>query len=100
MNIHGGGIGIPMLAATVVMSPRVQIADDAVTAAQSPVHLAHPEQLRSIGDDIAACWERLLLQHHGHAGPDLESLVRRTLAEHGVLPTQVYERLTAAPVAS
>jgi hypothetical protein len=92
------GVGVPLLSAVVIASPRQQIADEAVTVAQAHVYLAHPRVLRRIGDDIATCWDKLMLTHHGHTGQDLESLVRRTMAEHQVLPTQVFERLTALPI--
>jgi hypothetical protein len=92
------GVGIPTLAADVLVSPRTAIADEAVTAARPEVHLAHPETVRGIGEDIASCWDKLLLTHHGHTGEDLEALVRKTMAEHQVLPTQVFERLTAEPI--
>lgn len=94
------GVGIPTLAAVVVASPRTAVADEGVTAARPEVYLAQPGALRQIGDDIATCWDRLLLTHHGHTGQDLEALVRKTMAEHQVLPTQIFERLTAAPINS
>ncbi len=70
------GVGVPMLAAVVIVSPRQQVADEAVTAAQAEVHLARQDVLRSIGDDIASCWDKLLLTYHGHTGKDLEALIR------------------------
>ncbi len=94
------GVGIPALAAVVLASPRTVVADEAVTAARPEVHLAHPDVLRALGEDIARCWDKLLLTSHGHTGQDLETLIRKTMAEHEVLPTQVFERLTAAPIKS
>lgn len=94
------GVGAPTLSAVVIVSPRTQVADEAVTAAQSHVFLAHPDAFRALGEDVAHCWDKLLLTHFGHTGPDLEMLVRRTMAEHQVLPTQIFERLTAGPIRS
>jgi hypothetical protein len=94
------GVGTPALAAVVICSPRTRVADGAIVAAQEHVYLAHPEAFRALGDDIARCWEKLLLTHYGHTGRDLEALVRKMMAEHQVLPTQVFERLTGAPVRS
>ena len=94
------GVGAPTLSAVVIASPRTQIVGEAVTAAQADVYLAHPDSFRALGEDAALCWERLLLTHKGHTGFDLDALVRRTMAEHQVLPTQVFERLTAEPVRS
>ncbi|HTW08491.1 MAG TPA: hypothetical protein VME46_13325 [Acidimicrobiales bacterium] len=37
------GVGIPTLSAVVISSPRTQVADEAVVAAQSHVYLAHPD---------------------------------------------------------
>jgi hypothetical protein len=81
-------------------SRRIQAADEAATAAQSHVYVAHPDVFRALGDDIARCWDGLLLARYGHTGHDLEALVRKTMAEHQVLPTQVFERLTAEPIHS
>ena len=39
-----------------------------------------------------------MLTHYGHSGRDLEALVRKTMAEYQVLPTQAYERLTWNPI--
>ena len=92
------GVVTPSLAAVVIVSPRTAVADEAVTAAQPEVHLAHPDSVRQISEAAAACWEKLLQTQTGHTGSDLEALVRRTLAEHQVLPTQILERLTASPL--
>ena len=94
------GIGLPTLSAVVIASPRTQVADEAVVAAQPHVYLADPDVFRALGEDIARCWDTLLLTHHGHTGQDLEALVRKTMAEHQVLPTQIYERLTGTPIHS
>jgi hypothetical protein len=94
------GVGAPTLSAVVIASPRTQVADEAVTAAQPDVYLAHQDAFRGLGEDIARCWDKLLLTHYGHTGRDLEALVRKTMAEHQVLPTQVFERLTAEPIRS
>lgn len=94
------GVGLPTLSAVVIASPRTQVADEAVVAAQPHVCLAHPDAFRALGNDIARCWETLLLTRHGHTGRDLEALVRKTMAEHQVLATQIYERLTEAPIHS
>lgn len=94
------GVGAPALSAVIIACARTQIADEAVTAAAPYVYLTHPRTLMELAEDIARCWEKLLLTRHGHSGRDLEALVRRTMAEHQVLPTQVYERLTADPIHS
>lgn len=62
--------------------------------------IINPKTVREVGEDIATCWDKLLLTHHGHSGQDLDALVRKTMAEHQILPTQVFERLTAAPIGS
>jgi hypothetical protein len=92
------GVGAPTLSAVVIASQRTQVADEAVTAAQAHVYLAHPEAFQALGADIARCWQKLLLTHYGHTGRDLETLVRKTMAENQVLPTQIFERLTAEPI--
>ncbi len=92
------GVGAPTLSAVVIASQRTQVADEAVTAAQAHVYLAHPEAFQALGADIARSWDKLLLTHYGHTGRDLETLVRKTMAENQVLPTQIFERLTAEPI--
>ena len=94
------GVGLPALAASVIACPRTQVVDEAVTQAEAHVFLTHPDEFIALGDDIARCWEKLLLTHHGNTAKDLEALVRRTMAEHQVLPTQAYERLTGIPIHS
>lgn len=92
------GVAIPSLAAVVLVSPRTAVADEAVTAARPEVHLAHPNLVRQISEATAECWKQLFQTHAGHTGDDLTALVRRTMAEHRVLPTQILERLTASPL--
>lgn len=94
------GVGIPALAATVIASPRTTVADEAVTGAHPEVHLAHPVTFRDLSENINQCWNELLLTHRGHTGQDLEALVRKTMAKHRILPTQVFERLTSSPIKS
>lgn len=94
------GVGAPTLSAVVIASPRTQVADQAVVAAQPHVYLAHPDVFRDLGEDIARSWDKLLLTHYGHTGRDLEALVRKIMAEHQVLPTQVFERVTTEPIRS
>jgi hypothetical protein len=94
------GVGAPRLSAVVIASPRTQVADEAVTAAQSHVYRIHPDTCRTLGEDVARCWDKLLLTQYGHTGRDLQALVRKTMAEHQVLPTQVFERLTGEPIHS
>lgn len=94
------GVGVPALSAVIIACARVQIADEAVTGAEPHVYLAHPKAFVALAEDIARCWERVMLTRYGHSGRDLEALVRRTMAEHQVLPTQVYERITANPIHS
>jgi hypothetical protein len=94
------GVGTPTLSAVIICSPRARVTDEAVVAAQEHVYLIHPEVVRVLGEDIARCWDKLLLTHYGHTGRDLEALARKTMAEHQVLPSQVYERLTEAPIHS
>ncbi|MEJ7743264.1 MAG: hypothetical protein WKF73_12345 [Nocardioidaceae bacterium] len=65
-----------------VVSPRTQVADEGVTAAEPYVFRLEPESLRILGEDVAHCWNKLLLTRHGHTGQDLEALVRKTMAEH------------------
>ena len=92
------GVGTPMNGASIIVSPRTQIADAAVTQALPHVFLAHPDVIRDIATDTQKFWGELLLRHSGHTRQDLEHLVRTLMANHSLLPTQVMERLTADPI--
>jgi hypothetical protein len=92
------GVGLPLVGADIIISPRTKIADEAVAQALAHVHLAHPDVLRALADDVASFWQQLILRHRGYTGPDLENLIRTLMAGFQVLPTQVFERLTTDPI--
>lgn len=92
------GVGAPEASASIVISPRTRIAPDASAAAESHVHLIHPDALRTLATDVKSAWNELFTRMPGHSGPELQTLVRRIFSEHHVLPTQARERLTVLPV--
>ncbi|MEU7871277.1 DEAD/DEAH box helicase [Dactylosporangium sp. NPDC049140] len=88
----------PEQSASIIVAPRTTVDPEAVDGADHNVHLAQPTQFIALANDIAAVWESLLAQAPGQHTTDLHRLVRQTLAEHRVLPTQVLTRLTATPL--
>ncbi|MCA1704758.1 MAG: hypothetical protein LC808_16435 [Actinobacteria bacterium] len=82
-----------------MISPRTAIAPEAVAAAESHVHLVHPDVIQLLLSAAMAAWQDLLNRSAGHTGNDLQLLVRRIFGDHQVLPSQVRERLTEVPVA-
>jgi hypothetical protein len=92
------GVGSPLVAADIIISPRTMIADEAITQALAHVHLVHPDIIRDLSGDIASFWEQLMIRRAGHSGHDLDHLIRTLMASYQVLPTQVFERLTVDPI--
>lgn len=89
----------PEQSVSLIASPRTAIDPEAVAVAEPHVHLAHPREFQALAADAQAAWDELIARCTGHVGVDLERLVRRVLAAHRLLPTQVRERLTTEPIA-
>lgn len=92
------GVDAPDASTSIVISPRTRIAPDASAAAESHVHLIHPDAVHALAVDVKSAWNELLTRLPGHSGPELQTLVRRIFSEHHVLPTQAREPLTVLPV--
>jgi hypothetical protein len=92
------GVTVPDLSIDLIVSPRERVHTDAVAIARPFVYLTHPDAVRQLASKVQAAWTELLLRQRGHTGQDLEDLVRRLLAEHRLLPTQVRDRFTADPI--
>jgi len=92
------GVDAPEPSVSIMISPRTAIAPEAVAAAESHVHLVHPDIIQLLLSDAMAAWQDLLNRSAGHTGDDLQLLVRRIFGGHQVLPSQVRERLTETPV--
>lgn len=89
-----GREGAPVGSATIIVSPKPAVDSDGVIAAEPHVHLASPDTVIALARDAAAAWADILAGRAGLSGEALRALVASALATHGVLPTQVADRLT------
>lgn len=88
----------PVESATVIVSPKRAVDPSCAASAEGHVHLLHPDGVLEIARDAAALWRELIPARHGRDEATLRALVARTLAQHGCLPGQVFERLTGNPI--
>lgn len=89
----------PPGSATVIVSPKPAVHPDGVAGAETHVHLTQPSVLLQLAHDTAAAWDDVLGAREGRDDSGLKELIRAVFDRHGVLPSQVAERLTASRVA-
>lgn len=90
----------PAGSVTVVVSPKPAINEAGIAGAEHHVHVVEPHTITDLAVDAKACWADLLAIRAGNTADDLREIVASTLLRHGLLPTQVRERLAATPVTS
>jgi hypothetical protein len=90
----------PPGSATVVVSPKPAVHPDGTAGAEAHVHLAPPDAVLELARDTAAAWDAVLAGREGRDDAALKDLVGSVFDRHGVLPSQVAERLTSQPVAA
>lgn len=86
--------------ATVIVSPRLAVDPTGALGAESHVHLTHPDLLLELARDATAAWAEVLAGSPGGSVDGVRALARAALARHGLMPTDVIERLTGQPVAA
>lgn len=89
----------PLDSATVIVSPRSAVNPTGARAADTHVHLVHPEVVSALASDAATAWEQILAGRAGRSRAGLQALVIDAFADHAVLAPQVLERLTEQRVA-
>lgn len=65
-----------------------------------PSYLVHPGTILATAREVDRAWTDLLGKKTGQDTAGLQRLIATVFAQHGILPTQVRDRLTAHPVAS
>ncbi|MBF4634673.1 hypothetical protein ITJ38_09695 [Agreia pratensis] len=53
-----------------------------------------PSEIVDLAEDAVQAWSEILAAKGGRTHSELSDLVRQTVSGHGILPTQVRERLT------
>ena len=90
----------PVASATILISPKPAVHSDGISGAEAHVHFMHPTGISELAIDADSAWTQLLTDAPGRSDQALRELVAKTLSGHGLLPTQVFERLTEEPVRS
>lgn len=88
----------PAGSATVVISPRSTVDPVGVNAAEAHVHLVSPETICGLARAAGEFWVAVLAATHSVSGDQLVDLVVAMLTDHGLLASQVRDRLTSVPI--
>ena len=89
---------IPAGSATVIVSPKLAVDETAVLAAERHVHLCSPGIINDLARDTKQAWDDILAGRAGGGAVELRTLVHTAFARHGVLPSDVRDRLTETSV--
>lgn len=92
--------GIPAGSITAIISPRVAVDPTGVMGAEEHSHLVHPDTVLTLAHEVDHAWTDLLGKKTGQDAAQFQRLVATVFAQHGILPTQVRDRLTKHPVTS
>ncbi|OMG07105.1 DEAD/DEAH box helicase [Actinomyces naeslundii] len=90
----------PPESATVIISPKPGIHHDGITGAEQHVHCVAPPTMTEVAFDVESAWDELLAKSSHRTLTQLRKLVADTFNAHGVLPSQIHERLTRDLVAA
>jgi hypothetical protein len=90
---------VPPESVTVVISPKPAIHNDGITGAEPHVHFAAPTTMTELAADVGSAWDELLTKSAHRTLPQLRQIVADTFSTHGVLASQIHERLTRDPIA-
>ena len=89
---------IPPDSIALVVSPKPAVDPNAVAAAEPHVHLTHVDVVHELAETVGRAWRNLLSDRAGRSDVQLRDLVAERLSQHGLLPEQVHDRLTAIRV--
>lgn len=90
----------PPESATIIISPKPRVHSDGITGAEQHVHCVAPPTVSEMASDVVSAWKELLPKVGQMDLDQLRELVADTFNAHGVLPSQIHERLTHDPVAA
>ncbi|MEV7038319.1 DEAD/DEAH box helicase [Amycolatopsis sp. NPDC051061] len=88
----------PAGSVTVMVSPKPAVNETGIAGAERHVHVVEPHVVTDLAHAARAGWEDLLAIRAGNTADELRAIVATTMLRHGLLPTQIRERLTVAPV--
>ncbi len=94
------GAEVPVGSVTVMISPKAAVNPSIAASAEGHVHLISPEVVQVLAADALAAWKQLFAMRHSSSETVVRAAVASSLAQHGILPGQVLERLAQNPVNS
>ncbi|MBE1530384.1 DEAD/DEAH box helicase [Actinomadura algeriensis] len=90
--------GIPTGSITAIISPRVAVDPTGAIGAAEHSHLVHPDTIYGLAREVDHAWTDLIGKRTGQDPTQFQRLVATVFAQHGILPSQVRDRLTEHPV--
>lgn len=90
--------GIPTGSITAIISPRVAVDPTGAIGAAEHSHLVHPETVLALAREVDYAWTDLIGKRAGQDIDGFKRLVANVFTRHGILPSQVRDRLTEHPV--
>lgn len=88
---------IPFGSASILVTPRQFLAQDAIGAAEDHVYIVTPEEILNIAKTVARAWETLNRPSKATDESVGRRRIHRHFQEHGLLPSLVLDRLTLRP---
>ncbi|MFI7643306.1 DEAD/DEAH box helicase [Nonomuraea sp. NPDC049400] len=90
--------GIPAGSITAIISPRLAVDPTGAIGAAEHSHLVHPDTILALAREVDHAWTDLIGKRTGQDATRFPQLVATVFAQHGILPSQVRDRLTEHPV--
>lgn len=91
-------VGVPRQAASVIVSPRTAFAPEAVSAATPALFHSGPDVVLDLARAVLVMWGSLVLLRHSDDREASRSGIADVLANARLFPSDVFERLTIAPI--
>ncbi len=88
----------PPNSVTLIVSRKPGVDNDGVLSAEPHVHLVTPNDMLDIAQDAKQAWDDLMARTFGVSDSTTHEPVRNVLAQHGLLASQVRDRLTHSPI--
>lgn len=92
------GESTPEASAVLLISPRPLAEPTAAAVAEPFVYITTPDVVLDLARDAVAAWKGIRAQAQGLAPQDYRNLVRRIVAEHALLPSDLAARLLSDPL--
>ncbi|MFE4456827.1 DEAD/DEAH box helicase family protein [Nocardia tengchongensis] len=95
-----GHDGIPTGSITAIISPRLGVDPSGAIGAAEHSHLVHPDTMLELAREVDRAWTDLIGKRTGQDPAQFQRLVATAFTQHGILPSQVRDRLTEHPVSN